>query len=78
MGFYGFRPYVPVAQRRLQALKEIDEAQEEGARRLAGRHRGPQDRARASGARPGATISSAIRTSRTGCRADEPMSATAR
>src|SRR5208282_1174703 len=30
MGFFGFRPYVPVAQRRLRALKEMEKLKKKG------------------------------------------------
>src|SRR5208283_2436329 len=30
MSYYGFRPYVPVAQRRLQALREVEKLKKEG------------------------------------------------
>jgi len=30
MSYYGFRPYVPVAQRRLQALREMEKLKKKG------------------------------------------------
>ena len=42
--YYGWKPYVPVAARRRQAAREVAKLAKKGARRLAGRHRRPQDR----------------------------------
>ena len=44
MGFYGWRPYVSVAQRRRQAARRDGEAQEEGPSGLAGGRRRPHHR----------------------------------
>ena len=81
--------HVPLRRLRLETLRvrgraaaqgraRDAEAQEEGPPGVAGGDRGPHHRARRSGARPGATTSSATATSQTACRAGAPTCATAR
>ena len=74
--YYGWKPYVSAAARRLKTARAVARFTKKGrtlrpaveGRRLPGR----------SGARRGATTSSATATSRTAFRADGPTSATAR
>ena len=80
MAWYDWRPYVPVAR---AAPEGATREMRRGSRRRARRSspvviEGAHDRLDASGARPGATTSSATATSPTACRAAGPTSATAR
>ena len=74
---WGWRPYVSVAERRRKAMREMEKRKKKGSR-LAGRASKAAPSPRPSGARPGATTSSATATTPTACRAGGPMCATAR
>ena len=76
--WFQFRPYVPVAQRRAQAAREVAKRVKKGQAVSPGRHRGPDHRAARSGARRGATTWNPTATTKTACRAAAPTSATAR
>ena len=74
----GWRPYVPVAQRRANAARELAKLSKKNGQAsspvLLEAARSPAP----FGARPGATTSRPTATMPTACRADAPMSATAR
>ncbi len=76
MSFWGYREYLPVAQRRANAAKEVAKLKKQGCAVSPVVIEGPRS-PRAFGARPGATTSSAIPTSPIACRAGALMSATA-
>ena len=38
MDFYGWKPYVSVAERRRKAMREIEKRRKKGQRHLAGNH----------------------------------------
>ena len=76
--YCGLEPLRSGRRAAAQAAREVAKLAQEGPGRLARRHRGPHDRRRPSGARPGATTSSPTATTRTACRAAAPTCATAR